>query len=129
MTTPLGLPYAEAGVDVNGYYLTCPRCKRKIRGRDIPATVTVLGPADEATVEDTETKAAGAAYATHFEAEHAPPMLCEHRPYPGAAYHCYADAGHYRPAGHPDGADMHHDTVICWDEAGRMTNADGKPIE
>jgi hypothetical protein len=117
----IGLPYAEAGVDADGYYLTCPACKAQCR----PPAADVFRPG---VVEDHQTKAAAAVYAAHYERQHPTPMMCEHRPYAGAAYHCYADEGHYRPAGHPDGPDMHHDTVICWDAEGRMTSPEGVPI-
>lgn len=54
--------------------------------------------------------------------------FCEQRPYAGAGYHCLRNAGHYRPAGHPDGVSMHSDLTITWDDDGRMCNADGTVI-
>jgi hypothetical protein len=46
-------------------------------------------------------------------------MFCEHKPYPGAGYWCYLDAGHDGP---------HSDLTIMWNDQGRVCNADGKAI-
>jgi hypothetical protein len=106
----IGIPYAEAGVDSYGYYLTCPKCGARCRASKF-----------DAHDEDGATKGAGRNYAKHYEGEHTPPprLFCERRPYEGAGYHCYLDAGHDGP---------HSDLTLGWNDAGEFVNADGSVI-
>jgi hypothetical protein len=53
----VGLPYAPAGFDDEGYYVRCPVCDLRCRPTDL-------------SDEDGVTKSAGLAYAKHFDAEH-----------------------------------------------------------
>lgn len=54
---PFGLPYAQAGIDEQGYHVVCPICGQKFYGE----------PGDE----DGVTKSAILAYGEHFEEESA----------------------------------------------------------
>jgi hypothetical protein len=53
----IGVPYADAGVDGSGYYLTCPKCGQVCRGAG--------------ETEDDITESAASVYALHYEREHA----------------------------------------------------------
>jgi hypothetical protein len=57
-------------------------------------------------------------------------MLCEHRPYAGAAYHCLLPAGHYTETPAADGspASFHSDLVLGWRNDGVLVNLDGSEI-
>jgi hypothetical protein len=54
------LPYARAGVDETGHFVTCPVCGEKFRGID----------ESYSTLEDAETKGAVRLYAEHYNKEH-----------------------------------------------------------
>jgi hypothetical protein len=53
-------------------------------------------------------------------------MFCEHRPYPGAGYHCYLFRGHDGP--HSDLTAQGNYGGHVWDDDGRACTADGTAI-
>jgi phage terminase large subunit GpA-like protein len=57
----IGIPYAFAGVDARGAFVTCPECGQNFYGCD----------ESQRTVEDAMTKGASAYYAQHYDATHA----------------------------------------------------------
>lgn len=98
----IGIPYAPADVDGEGYFVTCPTCGAVCRG------------VDEAqdTAEDAVTKGANTMYAQHYAERHGVSTACrrcktEEANKEGFCWDCYDDmAGDREP---PERDDYDHD--------------------